>query len=52
MEHSMKLLTNSDIHNYYTRNNDMFQGVYNETGASKKSAINSLDKETQNVPSK
>ena len=58
MEHSVKLLTNSDIHNYYTRNNDKLRlpNVRRNWGKQRvcyQSMKNwsSLDKETRNAPS-
>ena len=35
MKHSMKLLTNSDIHNYYTRNNDKTPECTTKSGQAK-----------------
>ena len=56
MEHSMKLLTNSDIHNYYTKNNDKLRlpSVRQNWGKQRvcyqsMKNWNSLDKETQNA---
>ena len=59
MEHSMKLLTNNDIHNYYTRNNDKLRLPSRVRRNWRKQRIcyqsmknwNSLDKETRNAPS-
>ena len=58
MEHSMKLLTNNDIHNYYTRNNDKLKLASVRRNWGKQRVCyqsmknwNSLDKETRNAPS-
>ena len=59
-EHSMKLLTNTDIHNYYTRDNDKLRlpSVRRNWGKQRVcyqsvknwNSLVSLDKETRNAP--